>query len=88
MVRKVSLHAHLKRFTDEYIKKDSENRVETALVVWCYDHADLVSPIKAWTQSGRGAGTASCEQLFDMDSRLPLVRRREVSGDVEDRGQS
>ena len=66
------VQAHSRRFRIEYLVRDADNKLETDLVVWCYDHAENVEPIKAWTQSGRTKQVVASEVIFDADSRNPL----------------
>ena len=40
--------------------------------IWCYDHAEKVEPIKAWTQAGRTKKVVASDVIFDADSRNPL----------------
>ena len=67
-----SLHAHSRRFCNEYIVRDADGKTQTDHVVWCYDHMEKGEPIKAWTQSGRTKKAVASEVVLDVNSRDPL----------------
>ena len=66
------VQAHSRRFRNEYLVRDADGKLETDLVVWCYDHAENVEPIQECTQSGRTKNVVASEVIFDANSQNPL----------------
>ena len=66
------VQAHLRRLHKNHLARSEDGKVETQVVFWCCDNAELVPVIKGWTQAGKTAKVGGSEAILDASSREPL----------------